>query len=273
MTQLTNPNETNPQSASRQKLLLGGLAAIGLAAAIIVLALFLSDNSGDSKEASIPTLTATPGPTDTPTATASPTITPSPTVTPTPTATPIPPLVFLTRLHSSSWLETARGEYSIPDIFGDTDRGTYPGRNELHLAAFFDLTAGVDLELITEDDFELDGSKVTIALPPPQVRECIYNAEKSFYYDDDCSKGPGLCEWSGCHGLEDEVQRRARELVLEATHDDLLKRARDEAADALENLFEGIGVTEVRLIEKVIELPIYSEGGTCAAIALELQDD
>ncbi len=262
MTQSTNPNDVVSQQASKRNLLLGALAALGLAAVIVASALILTK---DSEKANKPT--ATPEPT------ATPTVTPTPTITPTPTATPIPPQVFLTRLRSSAWLETARGEYSIPDIYGDTDRGTYPGRNEIHLAAFFDLTAGIDLELITEDDFEIDGSTVTIALPPPQIRECIYNDEKSFYYDEDCSKGPGLGEWPACHGLEDEVQTRARELLLEATHDDLLKRARNEAADALKNILEGIGITELRLTEKTLELPLFSEGGSCGAIALELEDD
>lgn len=199
-----------------------------------------------------------------------PTATFTPTPTPTLTPTPIPPQAIFGPIQRQAWLETAREQVVFPELFADGDRGVVPGGISLKYKAYFDVTAGVDLTLVTLDDIQIEGSTVTITIPQAQVRECIINLEKSEFYDRNCSRGPGLGDWPGCRGLEEELVRKAQDRIVSYDYANLVNKAYNQAATVIESLIynvSGVETVNIRLSED--ELPLYSLGGTCSLLAAD----
>ncbi len=244
-----------------------GLMLIG--ASIIGYLLFVLDGDDTtSRESLVATATPSRFPSGVPTLLPTGTFTPTPTVTPSPT--PIPPQAIFGPIQRQAWLETAREEVVFPELYADGDQGIVPGSLSLKYKAFYDVTAGVDLTLVTLDDIQIEGSTVTITLPQAQVRDCIANLEKSEFYDRDCSRGPGLGDWPGCRGLESELVNKAQDRIVSYDYANLVNKAYSQAALVLESLIynvAGVEAVNIRLSED--ELPLYSVGGTCSILAAD----
>lgn len=268
--------ERPPSSPSTQRFVLAcglgaliGLMLIGVM--IIGFLIFQLDGNDDDKEAQAPSNTPSPLPSGAPTLTITPTASPTATMTPTPTATPtptpIPPQAIFGPIRQQAWLETAREEIIFPELFADGDRGVVPGGISLKYRAFYDVTAGIDLTLLTLDDIDIDGTTVTITLPDAQVRECIANPLESYYFDRNCSRGPGLGDWPGCRGLESELVEKAQEQIVAYEYENLTNRAYSEAIQVIEGLVRNVGGVEDVIIEQSTEiLPVFSVDGTCSAL-------
>ncbi|MBI5931573.1 MAG: DUF4230 domain-containing protein [Chloroflexi bacterium] len=247
---------------------LGALVGLMLIGAGIIGYLLFGMNTNDdaNRESLVASVTPSKLPSGVPTLPATATFTPTPTLTPTPT--PIPPQAIFGPIQRQAWLETAREEVVFPELYADGDQGIIPGSLSLKYRAFFDVTGGVDLSLVTLDDIVVDGTTVTITLPQAQVRECIANQEKSGFYDRDCSRGPGLGDWPGCRGLEDELINKAQDRVVSYDYANLVNKAYTQAATVVESLIRNVsGVEHVNIRLSEQELPLFSVGGTCSILA------
>ena len=97
-----------------------------------------------------------------------------------------PPIVNLTsvleRVQLVSELTTVRYTYSniitverdLPPLL----QALY--RDRLVLVAVGHITAGIDLSKLTENDVQIDGNVVNIAIPPPELFDCFFNEPDSY---------------------------------------------------------------------------------------------
>lgn len=242
-----------------------GLGAVGFALVLtIVLFVFAGEDDETSTDVSVRN-TLTPSPTTTLIPSQTPTITPSPTSTPTATPTPIPPRVIHTALRQQAWLETIRESAIFPDLYASEDRiGPGTGRDSIRFNAVITITGGIDLDLFTEQDILVDGQTVTLRLPAPQIRDCILDEDKSFYYEENCTLA-GVST-GGCTPLKDILRERAFEAVLDTDFSNLLEDAFSEAEDVISELIYNLGGVENVIIEQSTEeFSDFSEDGTCIA--------
>ncbi len=231
------------------------VTAVALAAIFIILLLFT--NSKESGDANANLVRETTTPSITPTLTATATFTPSP--------TPIPPRVIHTALRQQAWLETMRENAIFPDVYASKDRpGPGTGRDTLRFNAVIIVTAGIDLELLTEDNILVQGTTVTLRLPPAQIRDCILDEQNSFYYDESCDIG-GVST-GGCNALKSTLRERALESAVKADFENLREEAFSEAEDVIKEIIYNLGGVEIVVIEQATEnISLFSKDGTCIA--------
>jgi hypothetical protein len=196
----------------------------------------------------VPTLTSTPTATPTPTPTSTPTATPTPTPTPTPTNTPTPtptPIVAITGIHALGRLETV--EYAMQTIIELEDE---PGNllerisgDKLLLVAEGEVVAGFDLSGVRESDVIVDGTTVTLILPPPEILYSRVDNERTFVYERETGvfRRPDP-------DLETEARRLAEErLVSWALERGILPKAEENGIVYLENFLRSLGFTEIEI--------------------------
>jgi len=196
-----------------------------------------------------PTLTptATPGPTQTPTSTLTPTSTPAPTVTPTPT-----PIVVLSKVKALSRLETA--QYVMQTV---VDLQKEPsniwqqvfGTDKLLLVASGEVVAGFDLSQVQENDIAVQGSSVTLMLPPPEILYSKVDNDKTYIY----LRETGLFVPPD-PGLEAEARRLAeRRLLSWADEHNILDKAEDFGTLYLESFLRSLGFSEAKVTVRAVD--------------------
>jgi hypothetical protein len=196
-----------------------------------------------------PTLTptATPGPTQTPTSTPTPTHTPAPTVTLTPT-----PIVVLSKVKALSRLETA--QYVMQTV---VDLQKEPsniwqqvfGTDKLLLVASGEVVAGFDLSQVQENDIAVQGSSVTLMLPPPEILYSKVDNTKTYIY----MRETGLFVPPDPN-LEAEARRVAeRRLVSWADEHAILDKAEDFGTLYLESFLRSLGFSEVKVTVRAVD--------------------
>lgn len=182
------------------------------------------------------TPTAIP-PTTTPRATASPT----PTATPTPTPTPI---VVITHVNALGRLETT--EFAMRTVI---DLANEPGNlwerlvgsDQLMLIAEGEVVAGFDFEKIRPADITVDGTRVTIVLPAPEILYSRIDNEKTQVYE----------RQTGLFVAPDlTLEGRARQLAEKALVDwaierDIFEQANRDGRLQIENLLRSLGFTDI----------------------------
>jgi hypothetical protein len=183
--------------------------------------------------------TATLGPTDTPTATPTPTRTPTATATPTPT-----PIVVNPRLKALGRLESAQ---YVMQVVIDLEREPNNlwqrafGTDELLLIAEGQVVAGFDLNKIKEDDIEVQGTRVRLVLPPPELLYFGVDEDKTYVYE----RKTGFLTRPD-QTLETEARRRAQaEVVNWALEHQVFEKAQEFGLLYLESFLHSLGFTEV----------------------------
>ena len=159
-------------------------------------------------------------------------------------------------VRQEAWLETVRETQAL-DLQASNDMpGIIPGRRSLRYQAFVTVTAGVDLEQVTDDDIIADGDTVTITLPHAQLKDCILDVESSRYYDSSCTV-------IGCGGLESVLRNMAMETAATQERERLLDEAWNNAAEEMQNIAQSFGIGEVAIEQSTDFLGGVAEGGTC----------
>ncbi|GAB4544381.1 MAG: hypothetical protein Kow0063_38040 [Anaerolineae bacterium] len=186
-----------------------------------------------------PLPTATPGPTDTPTATPTPTRTPTATPTPTPT-----PIVVNPRLKALGRLESAQ---YVMQVVIDLEREPSNlwqqafGTDKLLLIAEGQVVAGFDLNKIEEDDIEVQGTRVRLTLPPPELLYFGVDEDKTYVYE----RKTGFLTRPD-QTLETEARRRAQaEVVNWALDHQVFEKAEEFGVFYLDSFLRSLGFTEV----------------------------
>jgi hypothetical protein len=159
-------------------------------------------------------------------------------------------------VRQEAWLETVRETQAL-DLQASNDMpGVIPGRRSLRYQAFVTVTAGVDLEQVTDADIVADGNRITITLPHAQLKDCILDLESSRYYDSSCTV-------IGCGGLETVLRDQAMQAAATQERDRLLAEAWNNAAEEMQNIGESFGADEVAIVQSTEFLGPVAEGGTC----------
>lgn len=159
-------------------------------------------------------------------------------------------------VRQEAWLETVRETQAL-DLEASNDMpGVIPGRRSLRYQAFVTVTAGVDLEQVSDADIVADGNRITITLPHAQLKDCILDLESSRYYDSSCTV-------IGCGGLETVLRDQAMQAAATQERDRLLAEAWNNAAEEMQNIAESFGVEEVAIVQSTEFLGPVAEGGTC----------
>lgn len=162
-----------------------------------------------------------------------------------------------------SWIEGARATDNMPNLYIEKDRPGPLGADSLRYNAFVVVTAGVDLELFSEDDVEVQDNNVVIYLPGPQIRDCILDEQNSAYYDGGCAVA-GIIPTGVCDNLADELRKQALAAAANTDHTELLSQAFEGASETVLKLVENIeGVEKVTIEQSPKEIPLFSSAGTC----------
>jgi hypothetical protein len=189
--------------------------------------------------------TATPLPTNTPIPTSTQTSTPTPTQepTPAPTATPI---VTPRAIRNLGRLITVEHELQVYLIY-ETKPDWWPfsfWTNKIILLAVGTVQAGVDLDKMKDEDLIVNGTRVQIILPPPEVF-----GEPNMLLDESqvlegSTFNPIKMDWNDLI----EAQKQAKKAMLKwALEHGILDLARQNAEMRIELLLRRLGATQVTI--------------------------
>ncbi len=114
------------------------------------------------------------------------------------------------------------------------------------LVATGEVEAGVDLASLGPDDVEVDGERVTIRLPEPEILSSSLDEEKTGVYDRD----QGLLRLRPDDELVGEARREAEaEITATAQENGILDYARTNAQDSIRAFVTTLGFEEVEFTE------------------------
>ncbi len=187
--------------------------------------------------------------TSTPTPPFTPTPTPGPTATPTPTPTPTPRVQItdvraLGRLETVEYLlETTINLEKQPENNWQRIIGIF-GTDKLLLLASGEVVAGVDMSRITPQDVIVQGDRITLWLPKPEVFHTrvdnqetnVYLREKGIFYPYD-------------KDLETQARRDAEKAMYDkAIKHDILKKAGENAVRDMKEFLRSLGFTDITVL-------------------------
>jgi hypothetical protein len=164
-------------------------------------------------------------------------------------------------VRQEAWLETVRETQAL-DVYAEIGMPSpLPGTRSMRYQAFVTVTAGVDMELLQEDDFMADGTTLTVTLPNAQLKDCILDQDASRFYDRSCNL-------VGCGNLEDILVSRALDAAATENTERLYQEAFENASEYLQDLGQNLGFEQVTVQRDSANLPPVAQGGTCAVIML-----
>jgi hypothetical protein len=106
-----------------------------------------------------------------------------------------------------------------------------------------EVVAGIDFSNLKPGDVRLDGRKVRLHLPPPEVFRTRLDSTKTRVY----SRQTGLLVPTDPN-LETQVRQEAeRQLQAAALADGILKAAQQNAASTVASLLQGLGFEKIEL--------------------------
>ena len=165
-----------------------------------------------------------------------------------PTPTPLPsPVVHLEQIRQAAELATVKSTLST-DITSarvpDDLRQLLGVREEIVLIAYGEVAAGFDLGKLSEEDLWVDGTRVQLHLPPPEILYTRLDNERTHvvYYARSLLVARDL-------DLEGRAREEAEQAIREAAQDsDLLYQARRYGEAFFGSWFYSMGFTEVEII-------------------------
>ena len=126
---------------------------------------------------------------------------------------------------------------------GGTELRRFLTGEEVLLVAVGDVEAGVDLSSIGEGDVRVEGERIEIRLPEPEISSVGLDEEKTHLYDRD----QGLLRLRPDDSLVEAARQGARdELLAAARQNDILATAERNAEDTVRTFLTTRGYEEVR---------------------------
>ncbi len=115
--------------------------------------------------------------------------------------------------------------------------------DKILLIAHGEVIAGIDLAQLKDEDMQVDGTRIKINLPAPQVIVTRLDSTQTRVYD----RQQGLLA-RGQKDFESEVRQAAEESIRQAACDgDILEQARENGRKQLTALLSAFGFTEITL--------------------------
>lgn len=147
----------------------------------------------------------------------------------------------LNQLATARWTESV----VITKESGDSSLERFLTGEKIVLVATGEVEAGVDLASLSEDDVEVDGEKVTIRLPEPEVLSSSLDEEKTAVYDRD----QGILRLRPDDELVGEARREAeQEITTTAEENGILDYASGNAEDSIRAFVTTLGFEEVEFV-------------------------
>jgi hypothetical protein len=165
---------------------------------------------------------------------------------PTPTPPP-PPIVNIEDIRQAAELATVKYTLST-DITStrvpDDVRQLLGVKEEIVLIAYGEVVAGFDLSKLNETDLWMDGTRVQLHLPAPEILYVRLDNERSHvvYYKK---------SWLVDHdlNLEGTARQEAEQVIQQAAlESEILQRAGEHGQLFFSNWFYSMGFTEVRVV-------------------------
>jgi hypothetical protein len=163
-----------------------------------------------------------------------------------PARTTISPVVVegiqeLDRLATVRWTESV----VITRESGGTQLEQFLTGERVLLVATGEVEAGVDLAEIDEDEVRVDGDRVTVDLPEPQVLSSSLDEERTRVYDRD----RGLLNLGADDVLVQEARQDAEtEVVSTAEENGILETAERNAEESIRAFVTTLGFEEVEFV-------------------------
>ncbi len=128
---------------------------------------------------------------------------------------------------------------------GDSSLERFLTGEKIVVVATGEVEAGVDLASLGEDDVEVDGEKVTIRLPEPEVFSSSLDEERTAVYDRD----QGILRLRPDDELVGEARREAEaEITATAEENGILDYANSNAEDSIRAFVTTLGFDEVEFV-------------------------
>jgi len=128
---------------------------------------------------------------------------------------------------------------------GGTGLGRIFSGERVLLVAVGEVEAGVDLANMGEEDVQIDGDRVTIRLPEPEILSTSLDEDETSVYDRDF----GPLNFRPDDELVEEARDEAVERVEEAAREnDVLDSARRNAEDSIRAFVTTLGFEEVEFV-------------------------
>lgn len=125
---------------------------------------------------------------------------------------------------------------------GGSDLKRFLTGEKVLLVATGDVEAGVDLADLGPDDVRVDGEKVTIRLPEPEILSVSLDEERTRLYDRD----QGILNLRPDDGLVEEARADAQDEILAAAHENgILDYAETNAEDSIRAFVTTLGFERV----------------------------
>lgn len=107
------------------------------------------------------------------------------------------------------------------------------------------MEAGVDLSSLGKDDVRMEGERVEINLPEPEILDSSLDEEKTRLYDRD----QGLLRLRPDDSLVEEARADAEDEILAAARENgILDTAENNAEDAIRAFVTTLGFEEVEFV-------------------------
>lgn len=154
----------------------------------------------------------------------------------------------VTAIQRLARLETARFHMErVIDLKSKqkTLMGLMDAEDAILLVAAADVTAGIDLGKLEEDDVEVDRERghVKVVLPAPEIFDAVLDEKHTYVYDRDTDV---LAERDG--DLETKARRLAVDDLTEAARRaGLLELARDQGRKTMVSLIQSLGYEQVEV--------------------------
>jgi hypothetical protein len=134
-------------------------------------------------------------------------------------------------------------EYTTVEKGNDFGWLNWARGDRIFLFAVARIGAGVDMDAVSTDNFEVDGDsgRVTVSLPVPEIIFVEVDSEATQVYDRDT----GLFT-RGDAQLESDARQVAEEVLVNAALEHgIMARAEENAKVTISNFLRGVGYTEV----------------------------
>lgn len=147
----------------------------------------------------------------------------------------------LDQLATVRWMESV----VVTKETGDSSLERFLTGEKIVLVATGEVEAGVDLASLGQDEVEVDGEKVTIRLPEPEILSSSLDEEKTAVYDRD----QGILKLRPDDELVGEARREAEaEITATAEENGILGYADTSAEDSIRAFVTTLGFEEVEFV-------------------------
>lgn len=150
---------------------------------------------------------------------------------------------LISSIRALARLETVH--YQLEKVVTGKSSGPLPDfltSDKILLVAHGEVVAGIDLDKLREGDISVEGERVTIRLPEPEILYSRLDNDKTYVYD----RQTGIFNKPDPN-LESQIRSVAEgQITQAATEDGILEKARANGEDVVRTLVEGLGYEDVQ---------------------------